>query len=206
MVQVSEMQFRATGWGQISHNPIQARRWTEYAASKGDVSAINALRNLRTQFDRKRVLLDASNKKRLTSHEFPEVEAPPKVAQLRSGFPVAPGMPVPQDQQIGVRRVTVSAATAKAAEGAAAALSPSGEVDPMLLAAVEQALARLETKPAAPAQKPAVPASPYMAPLSMDEVAREFPELVRQHGMRNLEGKTRMQLIDMKALLHNKDD
>ncbi len=46
MVTLAEIQFSQRGYGQIAHNPVQARRWLEYAASKGDLTALATLKRL----------------------------------------------------------------------------------------------------------------------------------------------------------------
>lgn len=159
MVQVAEMQYRPSGWGQIAHNPVQARRWTEYAASKGDVSAIQALKNMRVQFERKKTELEASNKRRLNALEFPEVSPPAApAARLVNGYPVSAGGPgftaaalrqaapsVPAAAAAAAPDADAVASAASAALRAVAAESAAagGQQDPALVAAVEQAIARL---------------------------------------------------------------
>lgn len=46
MLTVATIQYSKNGWGKISHNPYQGRRWVEFAASKGDPYAIFTLKNL----------------------------------------------------------------------------------------------------------------------------------------------------------------
>lgn len=48
MVQVAQIQFSRRGWGRIYPDVVQARRWIEYGASRGDPTSLAALQNLRT--------------------------------------------------------------------------------------------------------------------------------------------------------------
>jgi TPR repeat protein len=48
MVQVAQIQFSRRGWGRIEPDAVQARRWLEYGASRGDPVAHTSLQNMRT--------------------------------------------------------------------------------------------------------------------------------------------------------------
>ncbi len=137
MLQVAEMQFRSSGWGLIAHNPVQARRWTEFAASKGDVTALHALRNMRVQFEKKRTTLATSTTKRVDAYEFPHVEAPDQnAARVLKGGHVVPAP--------GTRAASRAAKQSAREAQIQAVLAATEGADPALAAAVRQALDRLK--------------------------------------------------------------
>lgn len=47
MNQIAQIQLSRRGWGRISPNAVQARRWLEYGAGRGDAVAHQSLQNLR---------------------------------------------------------------------------------------------------------------------------------------------------------------
>lgn len=47
MNQVAQIQLSRRGWGRIQPNAVQARRWLEYSAGRGDAVAHQSLQNLR---------------------------------------------------------------------------------------------------------------------------------------------------------------
>lgn len=71
MVQVAEIMFSKRGWGEISYNPQQGRRWLEIASHRGDPFASYALRNLST-FLRQR----HEEAKQLTRYQVGNLEKP----------------------------------------------------------------------------------------------------------------------------------
>jgi TPR repeat protein len=73
MMTVAEVQFSKNGYGQISYNPVQARRWLEYAATKGDMTAIATLKHLAQRGRQQKLLSEQVKRYQVHNLENPKL-------------------------------------------------------------------------------------------------------------------------------------